>query len=306
MARDRIKMDGINADLILKVREVIDGLRSYWPLTLRQVYYQLVAAGIIPNEIREYKRLSRILTSARLEGVVPWSAIEDRSRSIDLNVGWDNANQYISASVDSFLNYYHRDLSQGQNPRLEIWIEKDALSRVVSQAAGPYNVPVVVAKGFGSVSFVNEARDRIAKAFRGDIRTRILYFGDFDPSGWEMLPAMMETLQDEMRLGDAVEDVRCALNPEQIEEYKLVHNPDAFKTTDSRAKKFAARFGKVGYELDAISPADLSALVKKSIRHNFDMDEFDNQCAMQIEEEERVVSIRTKVREFITDEIGDV
>lgn len=306
MARDRLKLDGKNAVLIERVREVIDGMRQYWPLTLRQVYYQLVAAGVIANEKREYKRLSRILTSARLQDAVPWSAIEDRSRSMDHNAGWRDAKQYISSSVYSFLNGYHRDLSQGQNPRLEIWVEKDALSRVVSNAAEPFNVPVVVAKGFGSVSFVNDARDRIEANFRRDIRTRILYFGDFDPSGWEMLPAMMLTLQDEMNLGNAVEDTRCALNPDQVETYDLVHNPDAFKVTDSRAQKFAEQFGEVGYELDAVSPADLTALVKKSIEDNFDLTEFYRQRSIQGEDLTLVESIREKVQEFITDEIGEV
>ena len=48
----------------------------------------------------------------------------------------------------------------------------------------------------------------------------VLYFGDLDPSGWEMLPAMMETLQNEMKLGDLVVGERCALTVEQVNAFR--------------------------------------------------------------------------------------
>jgi len=92
-------------------------------------------------------------------------------------------------------------------------------------------------------------------------RTMILYFGDLDPSGWEMLPPLLTTLQDEMGLGDLVAGRRCALTPAQVEANKLPRNPDALKETDTRAKKYMARFGDLAVELDALPPATLEALV---------------------------------------------
>ena len=100
---------------------------------------------------------------------------------------------------------------------MEVWVEKDALSRIVHQAASAYGVPVVVARGFSSVTYVNACRERINRhAWEGQ-STWILYLGDLDPSGWEMLPSMMTTLEDEMALGRLVEAQRIALIPEQVE-----------------------------------------------------------------------------------------
>jgi len=64
-----------------RVNGVLDGLRGYWPLTLRQVYYQLVAGLDIENCEAEYKKLSRLLTKARLDNLISWDATEDRARA---------------------------------------------------------------------------------------------------------------------------------------------------------------------------------------------------------------------------------
>jgi hypothetical protein len=183
---------------LAKIGAVIDGLRDYWPLTLRQVYYQLVAAGMIMNCRNAYGMLSRTLAKAHLDGLVPWEALEDRSRSLLNSGGWCDRNAFVDSESSDFLIGYRRDLLQGQRQRPEIWIEKDALSRVCHRVAMPYCVPVIVARGFSSVSFLNEARDRINQTAEAGQLTKILYFGDLDPSGWAMLPAMQETLVNEM------------------------------------------------------------------------------------------------------------
>lgn len=67
-----------------KVKEVLENLKKYWPLTLRQVYYQLVAQGVIANKVSEYGMLSKLLKYARLDGKVGWDVIEDRLRQTSL------------------------------------------------------------------------------------------------------------------------------------------------------------------------------------------------------------------------------
>jgi len=159
---------------------------------------------------------------------------------------------------------------------------KDAFSRICERVADPFCVPVIVARGFSSLSYVNECRDRIVENLKAGKKTVILYFGDLDPSGWEMLPAMMETLQREMRLGDSVKDVRCALTPDQVEEYQLPRNPDALKPTDTRAKKYMKRFGDLAVELDALPPAALEALVRKSIEAQLDLTDFSREQQQEV------------------------
>ncbi|GAG06587.1 unnamed protein product, partial [marine sediment metagenome] len=65
-------------------------------LTLRQLYYQLVARALLPpnwadkdtgstNNPRSYKRLMHIVSQGRLAGLLDWNMIEDRGRKIERN-----------------------------------------------------------------------------------------------------------------------------------------------------------------------------------------------------------------------------
>ncbi|HUT13528.1 MAG TPA: hypothetical protein VMY42_23775 [Thermoguttaceae bacterium] len=273
------------ARYVERLQGVLEDLEGYWPLTLRQVYYQLVAAGAIANTKLEYAKLSRVLTKARLDGVVSWGAIEDRTRSSLNSGGWANQKAFVATETERFLEGYRRDLLQSQDCALELWVEKDALSRLCHDAALPFCVSVIVARGYSSVSYVHEARQRIERNVRrGFDETKILYFGDLDPSGWNMLPAMMETLQEEMGLGEHVVPVRCALTPEQVEEFDLPHNPDALKPTDTRARAYVEQFGELAVELDALPPATLQALVKSSIEAELDMIRFQKEQARETTE----------------------
>lgn len=297
--RDRGGWSKAGVAYLDQVIEILDGLADYWPLTLRQVYYQLVASGAIQNNLGEYSKLSRILTKGRLDGYVSWDAMEDRTRVTLNSGGWTDQGHFMEDELDNFLTGYRRDLLQTQAAALEVWVEKDALSRVCHNVAYPYCVPVIVARGFSSITYVHECRKRVeANADEGK-RTVILYFGDLDPSGWAMLPAMLETLQNEMALGDLVEGKRCALTVEQVGAYNLPRNPDALKATDTRAKKYIARFGDLAVELDALPPATLESLVMGAIETNLDLSKFEAERQREERDRARIAAIRHKVKGLI-------
>ena len=280
-----------------QVQEVLTSLKEHWPLTLRQVYYQLVAAGTIENTRRAYGKLSRVLVKARLDSRVPWDAIEDRSRAVlEPSFTWADRREFAGAHVENFLWGYRRDLLQGQPKAFEVWVEKDALSRLCEKAAMPYQVPVVVARGFSSVSYVHDCAQRVRFNWRKHERqTVVLYFGDLDPSGWAMLPTMMETLQAEMALGDMIVGKRCALTVEQVDEYDLPRDPDALKPTDTRAKKYMEQFGDLAVELDALPPDVLQGLVEEAIREELDLSDFEWQGKVQEGERKSLEAIREGV-----------
>ena len=283
-----------------QVKEAIDDLQDYWPVTLRQVYYRLVAAEVIENNRAAYVKLSNTLKPARMDGLVPWEAMEDRSRVVLDSAGWTNRNTFIADETDRFLDGYRRNLLQSQEHAIELWIEKDALSHVCYDVAFSYCVPVVVARGFSSVSQVDKCRNRIvANKEAGYSATVVLYFGDLDPSGWEMLPAMMKTLQVEMRLGDQVIPRRCALVVDQVEEYDLPHNPEALKWTDTRARKYVDQFGELAVELDALPPATLQDVVRQSIERELDLSQFRHEQARESEERDELADLKARVVEFL-------
>ena len=282
-----------------QVRAVIDNLRNYWPLTLRQIYYQLVAAEVIENTIGAYRKVSGLLVAARLDDMVPWDAMEDRSRSMLISAGWSDQAAFVADEREKFLDGYRRDLLQSQDKALELWVEKDALSRVCHDVALPYCVPVIVARGFSSVSYVNDCKQRIEANTADGKATVILYFGDMDPSGWSMLDSMMVTLQDDMGLGDQVVPRRCALTPEIIDLHNLPHDPTALKANDPRAEKYVAQFGELAVELDALPPATLQAIIRRSIEAELNMFIFEVEQAVEAEEREALADLRLVVGDFM-------
>jgi len=280
---------------IYKISGIINNLKGYWPLTLRQIYYQLVSTHIIDNNGREYQKLSGLLSAARMNGIISWSCMEDRSRTYIENAGWSDKAAFIRASYRHFLTGYQRDLMNSQEKYIEIWIEKDALSGIVDRVASRYCVPVVVARGFASMSFKNDFINRVNAMGKDAL---ILYFGDFDPSGLEMLPAMMNTFE-EMDCCYCVDSQQCALTVDLIDEHNLPYNPDAMKDTDSRSKKFKEEYGRMAVELDALAPDVLEREVEIAIENNIDMDLYESECRKNEVDNEDLQLLREKVMKLI-------
>ena len=175
------KWTALQLDKLDKVREILKELLKYMPLTLRQIYYQLVGKGSIKNKVSEYTMLSNLLKWARIDGHIPWEDVEDRVRAYHDLTGWRDSEKFIEAYLKHFLSGYKRNLLQTQDKYIEIWIEKDALSSIFIKVAEPYTIPVVVCRGFSSVSFLNEFAERLE--YNKDKQAVMLYFGDFDPFG---------------------------------------------------------------------------------------------------------------------------
>lgn len=159
MSRRIFKWTELQVDKLNRVKEILEDLQDYKPLTLRQVYYQLVGKGFIENNRSQYGMLSGLLKWARLEGRVSWDDIEDRVRALHDLTGYDRPETFIEDELAVFLSGYRRDLLQTQEKFIEVWIEKDALSSIFTRVARGYTVPVVVCRGFSSVSFLNDFRE---------------------------------------------------------------------------------------------------------------------------------------------------
>jgi len=292
--RRKFSWTPLQVDKLNKVIAILNELKAYRPLTLRQVYYQLVGKGYIENKVSEYGMLSRLLKQARLDGYIPWEWIEDRVRAYHDLTGWGGADSFIKASLEQFLRGYSRDLLQSQEVYLEIWIEKDALSSIFTRVARPYTIPVVVCRGFSSVSFLNDYKKRLEYC-QGQ-RPILLYFGDFDPSGVEMLKAMEITLQEELEV-EGIEFKRVALLREHIAEYHLPHSPEALKKTDSRAFKHIAEYGELAVELDALRPDILEAKIREAIEGEIDLELYASELETQEQEQDKLARLKAHIGE---------
>jgi len=296
MSRRRFIWTAKQLDKLNRAQEILGELREYVPLTLRQVFYQMVGKEYIENTKPEYQMLSILIKWARIDEFIPWEMIEDRVRAFHDFSGLKTKEEYIWQELREFLGRYRRDILQTQDKYLEVWIEKDALSSLFSKVCYPYTVPVVVCRGFSSVSFLNDFRERLSQ--REDKVPVMLYFGDFDPSGVEMLDAMKITLKEELRIDDIVFK-RIALLKEDIFTYKLPHNPFALKKTDTRARKHIERYGELAVELDAMRPDILEGRIKQAIGAELDIPAFNREVRAERQELGELKRIKKKTEAFI-------
>lgn len=225
-------------------------------LTLRQLYYQLVARDIIPNHQTEYGKLGNILKKGRMAGIVDWNAIEDRVRRPQLPY-WVHGQ---ADAVDDMIKHYRLDRQFGQKHNIEVWVEKDALSNVLYRVTAKYGIRLMVNRGYSSCSAMYEAYRRLGN---GDT---ILYFGDHDPSGLDMIRDVYDRL---FEFGIDVNVIPVALNMEQIKKFNPPPNPT--KIQDSRSPQYIEEFGYTCWELDALPPKELVKLVEDNIVSRIDM-----------------------------------
>jgi hypothetical protein len=264
-AKKNIMQDSL--DLISYCNTIIDDYKAQgYKLTLRQLYYQLVARDLIPNKEQSYKRIGNLVNDARLGGFMDWNAIEDRTRFLRGLITYDSVDNFIERNI----NRYNTDLWEGQYYRPEIWVEKDALVDIVGRAAAKYHVDFFSCRGYTSQTAMHNAALRLIDyTERGQIPV-IIHLGDHDPSGIDMSRDIQERL--ELFGVDELIFQRIALNFEQIEAYQPPPNPA--KLTDSRVGNYISNYGQSSWELDAIDPAILEEMVLNAIGYYCDMVEF--------------------------------
>lgn len=154
------------------VKKVIQENEEYWPLTDRRVHYLLLNDRPLRhdkkpeskylNDKGSYKAVTNLLLRARLTGAIPWQAIEDSTRPIQLGGGFATFDQFVAQETESFLTGYSRNLMQGQPHHIEIMLEKNALRTVIESVALEYCIPVTTGRGFSSLS----PRHDLFKRFR--------------------------------------------------------------------------------------------------------------------------------------------
>jgi hypothetical protein len=298
--------NGADQQLIATANTIaVDYARQGYNLTLRQLYYQFVAHHGLPNSDRSYKRLGDVINKARLAGFIDWNYLVDRTRTPSL--------PYVSGTPEELVrttaNAYALDKRADQDVHVEVWVEKEALAEVAQRAGNQFDVPTFSCRGYTSASAMYLAGRRLFQAISRGQAVRILHLGDHDPSGIDMTRDITDrlerflvidwlyerspsqthdyqelwgecqaTLRDPSLVPFQVD--RIALNMDQIDEYDPPPNPA--KVTDSRAAGYIERFGEESWELDALAPDVLVALISEHVAEHTDQTRVD---ALQEEED---------------------
>jgi hypothetical protein len=231
------------------------------PMIVRQVFYQATVKDIVEKSEAGYTKVQTDLVQMRRAGVLPYGWLADNTR-------WQRKPRTFSG-IEQALNdtarLYRKALWDDVDAHVEIWLEKDALAGAVLPVTSMYDVPLMVARGYASLSFLHSAAEYINDLA---VPVYIYHFGDFDPSGVNAGEKIEETL-NEMAPDADITFKRVAVTAEQIADWNLPTRPT--KPTDSRSKKFGS---KISVELDAIEPDLLRDLVRQAIERHLPADQF--------------------------------
>ena len=322
MARERFRATNFKEDSRDKIAKMIAIVDEYQQqglrLTARQLYYQFVSRDYIPNQPKEYKKLTSLLADARYAGLIDWDAIEDRGRVPEMHAQWSS----IGSLVDSALHSYRLPRWKTQSYYAELWVEKQALAGVLKPLADEHHVTLLVNKGYSSASAMYESSNRIKEAAIIDRRSYdrlipdfrqlglvrgspecneamqksyekltkickpvvIFYLGDHDPSGEDMVRDIKDRLRE---FGcHLLSIVKIALTMDQVKQYNPPPNPA--KITDPRAKSYCEKHGDSSWEVDALPPNVLVALIKSAFKEIIDEQAMDLVKQQEATDKERL------------------
>jgi hypothetical protein len=246
-------------------------------MTVRQVFYQLVARGVVPkDENAGYRPVQTQILRMRKEGLLDWSFIADNTRWMRK----PNSYRSVDEAIDDMHRTYRRDLWQSQQVRIEIWLEKTALAGVVQQATARWDVPLMVTSGTSSITFLHSAANVAAEAWEVDeVETVVYALYDFDAAGRRAARSVEKGLR-EFAPDVPITFELLAITEWDIETHNLPTRPA--KKTDPEAHKW----GDGAVELDALPPNILVSYVESAIETHVDLDALEMESAAEASERE--------------------
>lgn len=278
------------------IKQVIEAEAEFLPLSLRAVHYRLCnfsflrdtsnPESLYRNDEPSYKALSRTLTDARVLGHVPWDAIFDQTRPVSAWETWRSVSGYLRDQTENMFANYWRDLMATQPMHVEIMVEKMTVLPMLKPIAMDYTIPILAARGYGSIDARNEMRVRYARSGKGHLL--VLCVTDLDPEGVNIPEQLGGSLTDDLKIPREDFTIRrVALNPDQIERLNIPTSLEA-KESSTRFKAFQDQYGGNAYELESLPTAELQNILRASIEQAIDMDAF-------TEEQESESKDRTKL-----------
>jgi hypothetical protein len=255
---------------------LLDITAEMQPMTVRQVFYQATVRGVVDKTEAGYGKVQRALVDLRRSGRLPFDWIADNARWQRKPRSWRDPAEAVRQTAQ----FYRKALWAEATDYVEVWLEKDALSAVVFDVTAEFDVPLMVARGYASLSFLHEAAEAISAQGRP---AHIYHLGDFDPSGVNAAEKIEESLR-EFAPNAEIHFSRLAVLRWQIEEWDLPTRPT--KRSDSRARGF----GNISVELDAIDARDLRQIVRDAIEQHMPADQFNVLKAAEESERDLLLS----------------
>ena len=252
------------------------------PITIRQLYYELVSRSLIDNDIHEYRKVAKLMTYARDKSIIPYDHITDSTREVKTVSQFKDLKELRQAAIDS----YKKKRWEDQEYYLEVWVEKDAIASTIEDIPRKYCIPFMSNRGYSSTTAMWDAMKRFFK--NNSKMCKILYLGDHDPSGLHMDEDIYNRVW--MPEDDSDHEVeRIALTMEQIKKYNLPSNPA--KEEDPRAWFYIEEHGNKSWELEALPIKIVRELLENKIKEYIDFDKYNRVLEHEKQDIERFKKI---------------
>lgn len=312
----KLRMSKSNKIRLGQINSIIEEYTAKnYKLTLRQLYYQLVSRNLIANEVKEYSKLGELLTKGRMCGIVDWDSIEDRVRIPYLQYYTSSPEDAIQDSVSNF----KLDRMKNQNCHIELWVEKDAISNVLKRKTQYYHIHLMVNRGYSSTTAMFDSYERFVWKIRQGKKVTVLYLGDHDPSGLDMVRDIEDRIKNmlkshptphifgsanfidsDLEIEDYIDQMfeikQIGLTTEQVKFYNPPPNPTKIK--DPRAKQYIKNFGMTSWEVDALNPEILHKIIEDEVESIIDKQAFDDLLEFEEREKNRLSDFPDNVKKY--------
>jgi hypothetical protein len=290
-------------DAILRV---LEEQREYWPLSDRQIHYRLLGEDAplthaskpdsrYVNNLKSYRSLTDLLARGRINGLIPWRAIEDVTRPTELHKAFWNAAQFFRKEFENFLTGYWRNRLQSQPHHIEIVAEKLTVQTILEQVAREHTMPLTISRGMSSLPPKKAIRDRYRMS--GKRKLILLVVSDLDPAGDAIAEDLVKCFRRDFGIHQ-IEAYKVALTIEQVEEFSLTPSMAAKDSSPTYAS-FVDRYGITdAYELEAMDPADLGATLESAIDDVLDINLYNQELAAEEADSARIIAVQRQVQVF--------
>lgn len=162
------------------VQDVLATYHDHLPMTLRQIFYVLVARLVIEKTALEYRNLAYVLHKARRARIIPFEAIHDQGSTLPRGLlGWSDASDLAWTIRDAV----EIDPLCDQPCPVILWCEAAGMLTQLKRAGAPYCVDAIAGGGFDSVTDKWQIVQLVRRpAYRSKFSTSAIWTGTASPS----------------------------------------------------------------------------------------------------------------------------
>lgn len=267
------------------ILDVLETYKEHKPLTVRQIFYRLVAQTGYGKTENKYRCLCEYLVKARRSKIIAFEDIRDDGITSTNPPGWESPHSFIEA-IKYHAESYSRDKQQRQTYRVIVLVEAAGMVPQIERIANDFGITVYSSSGFDSVT----AKYKLSQAIESENRqTVVLHIGDYDPSG----QCIADSAEDDIRafLDDSRKMIfkRILITPEQIADFNLPTAPA--KKTDRRGNGIIETC-----QAEALAPDVLARIVRSAIEEYIDFDVYNHDLQQEQAEKNHLVGILNSVQ----------